>query len=136
MAPVELQTLAELFSMHSTPTQLSPLIQSPLIKEPPTNEDKPSDKVRLIPSQKRRHGGFGYVATMNGYIYHCDYQREGTAGARVYWKCTQRGGCGARLITDKTGNVLNARNNFHSHPPVDESENSAGKSEEKDEVSI
>lgn len=92
----------------------------------PNNSTTCSDCVQLIPSQKRRHGGFGYVAMMNGYVYHCDYQREGSAGARVYWKCTQRGGCGARLITDKKGNVLNARNNFHSHPPAEEQQSTAG----------
>ncbi|KAI6227570.1 hypothetical protein M3Y99_01235500 [Aphelenchoides fujianensis] len=79
------------------------------------------NKVELIPSQKRRHGnGFGYVAVLNGFVYHVDYQREGAGGARVYWKCTQRGGCGARIITDKNGVVLNARNNFHSHEPFEE----------------
>ncbi|CAD5226852.1 unnamed protein product [Bursaphelenchus xylophilus] len=141
MPQVNLQALAELFSVHSQtadPSQLSPIPRPDVIlpNKDPTDGEKNSDRVQLIPSQKRRHGGFGFVAMMNGYVYHCDYQREGSAGARVYWKCTQRGGCGARLITDKLGLVLNARNNFHSHPPVEEvPENGIRKMEEKDENS-
>ncbi|KAI6216124.1 hypothetical protein M3Y94_00466100 [Aphelenchoides besseyi] len=86
-------------------------------------------KVDLIPSQKRRNGGFGYVALLKGFIYHVDYQREGTGGVRVYWKCTQRGGCGARIITNKDGLILNARNNYHTHEPLEEgNENKAVRS--------
>ncbi|CAD5219836.1 unnamed protein product [Bursaphelenchus okinawaensis] len=140
MPAVDLQALADLFSAHSQApgTQLSPLPRPDIIlankEQTVADPEKSSDRVQLIPSQKRRHGGFGFVAMMNGYVYHCDYQREGSAGARVYWKCTQRGGCGARLITDKLGLVLNARNNFHSHPPVDENpDNGTRKLEDKDE---